>query len=135
VTQRRKKGNIQVSVEEVSAALWPAVFAADVSSLAISLISTLSRTSRVAAASSSFLFALQYRSSRGDIYNILWGVVFGFATLNILSLAAKRLEPTRRGLSFGELIAVMVVVMSVVLLGWEMLNLFHIFPIHLRRSS
>jgi hypothetical protein len=84
-------------------------------------------------AASSFLFALQYRSSRGDIYNILWGVVFGFATLNILSLAAKRLEPTRRGLSFGELIAVMVVVMSVVLLGWEMLNLFHIFPIHLRR--
>ena len=103
------------------------------SSLAISLISTLSRTSRIAVAASSFLFALQYRSSRGDIYNILWGVVFGFATLNILSLAAKRLEPTRRGLSFGELIAVMVVVMSVVLLGWEMLNLFHIFPIHLRR--
>jgi hypothetical protein len=104
-----------------------------VSSLTISLISTLSRTSRVALAASSFLLTSQHRSSRGDIYNILWGVVFGFATLNILSLAAKRLEPTRRGLSFGELIAVMVVVMSVVLLGWEMLNLFHIFPIHLRR--
>ena len=103
------------------------------SSLTISLISTLSRTSRVALAASSFLFTPQHRSSRGDIYNILWGVVFGFATLNILSLAAKRLEPTRRGLSFGELIAVMVVVMSVLLLGWEMLNLFHIFPIHLRR--
>ena len=28
--------------------------------------------------------------------------------------------------------AVMVVLMSVVLLGWEMLSLFHIFPIKLR---
>jgi hypothetical protein len=59
--------------------------------------------------------------------------VFGFATLNILSLAARRFEPTRRGMTFGELMAVMVVVISVVLLGWEMLNLFHIFPIQLRR--
>jgi len=74
--------------------------------------------------------------SRGpgqDAYNILWAVVFGFATLNILSLAARRFEPTRRGLSFGELLAVMVVFISVFLLGWEMLNLFHIFPIKLHR--
>jgi hypothetical protein len=28
--------------------------------------------------------------------------------------------------------AVMVVLVSVVLLGWEMLNLFHIFPIRLK---
>ena len=73
------------------------------------------------------------RGSRGDIYNILWAVVFGFATLNILSLAARRFEPTRRGMSFGELMAIMVVLLSVVLLGWEMLHLFHIFPIRLRR--
>ena len=66
------------------------------------------------------------------MYNILWAVVFGFATLNILGLAARRLEPTRRGLTFGELMAVMVVLMSVILLGWEMLNLFHVFPIKLR---
>jgi hypothetical protein len=79
------------------------------------------------------VMAAQLRGSRGDVYNILWAVVFGFATLNILSLAAKRLEPSRRGLSFGELMAVMVVILSVFLLGWEMLNLFHIFPIKLRR--
>ena len=75
---------------------------------------------------------LLYRGSRQDIYNILWAVVFGFATLNILSLAARRLEPTRRGLSFGELMAVMVVLLSIFLLGLEMLNLFHIFPIKLK---
>jgi hypothetical protein len=77
--------------------------------------------------------ALLYRGTRQDVYNILWAVVFGFATLNILSLAARRFEPTRRGLSFGELLAVMVVLISIFLLGWEMLNLFHIFPIRLKR--
>ena len=76
--------------------------------------------------------ALLYRGSREDVYNILWAVVFGFATLNILSLAARRLEPTRRGLSFGELMAVAVVLLSVFLLGWEMLNLFHVLPIKLK---
>lgn len=75
---------------------------------------------------------LLFRRPRQDAYNILWAVVFGFATLNILSLAARRYEPTRRGFSFGELLAVMVVLLSVFLLGWEMLNLFHIFPIKLR---
>jgi hypothetical protein len=75
---------------------------------------------------------LLYRGSQQDVYNILWAVVFGFATLNILSLAARRLESTRRGLSFGELMAVMVVLLSVFLLGWEMLNLFHVFPIRLK---
>lgn len=77
--------------------------------------------------------AIFYRGSRQDVYNILWVVVFGFATLNILSLAARRMEPARRGLSFGELMAVTVVLLSVILLIWEMLNYFHIFPIHLRR--
>jgi hypothetical protein len=77
--------------------------------------------------------ALLYRGSRQDVFNILWAVVFGFATLNILSLATRRFEPGRRGLTFGELMAVMVVVVAIFLLGWEMLNLFHIFPIKLRR--
>jgi hypothetical protein len=72
-----------------------------------------------------------YRGSRQDVYNILWAVVFGFATLNILGLAARRMEPAKRGLTFGELMAVMVVLVSVFLLGWEMLNIFHIFPIRL----
>jgi len=70
---------------------------------------------------------------RNDVYNILWAVVFGFATLNILGLAARRFEPNRRGLTFGELMAVMVVLLSMFLLGWELLGVLHIFPIKLNR--
>jgi hypothetical protein len=76
---------------------------------------------------------LLYRGSRQDVYNILWAVVFGFATLNILSLAARRMEPGKRGLTFGELMAVSVVLISMFLLGWEMLTMFHIFPIKIHR--
>jgi len=105
----------------------------------LSLIASATRTSRVlyplARAHTAMGFTVTAtfaaRSPRQDAYNILWAVVFGFATLNILSLAARRFEPTRRGLSFGELLAVMVVFISVFLLGWEMLNLFHVFPIKL----
>ena len=107
------------------------------------MIASFTQTTRAAIALSSaarlyggvffgVAIALLYRGSRQDVYNILWAVVFGFATLNILSLAARRLEPTRRGLSFGELMAVMVVLLSVFLLGWEMLTLFHVFPIKLK---
>lgn len=81
----------------------------------------------------SLAVAALFRGPRQDVYNILWAVVFGFATLNILSLAARRMEPAKRGLSFGEVMAVAVVLVSVFLLGWEMLNLFHIFPIKLQR--
>ena len=76
--------------------------------------------------------AAMYYGSRQDLYNILWAVVFGFATLNILGLASRRIEPGRRGLSFGEMMAVMVVVVSIFLLGWELVSLLHIFPIKLR---
>jgi hypothetical protein len=71
------------------------------------------------------------RTSRDEIYNILWVLVFGFATLNILSLGARRFEQHKSGLSFGEMLAILVVVVSIILLGWEMLYLFHILPIHL----
>jgi len=112
--------------------------------VAFALASSVTRTTRailaayqVARAHLALFFGvaltLLYRGSRQDVYNILWAVVFGFATLNILSLAARRFEPGRRGLSFGELMAVMVVLISVFLLGWEMLNLLHIFPIKLKR--
>ena len=108
------------------------------------LISGFARTTRVAVAaypvartSAGMLFsvavAMFYRGSPQDVYNILWAVVFGFATLNILGLAARRMEPSRRGLSFGELLAVMVVLLSIFLLGWEILTLLHIFPIKLKR--
>jgi len=70
------------------------------------------------------------RSGREQIYDILWVLVFGFATLNILSLGARRFEQTR-GLNFGEILAVLVVLVSIVLLGWELLYLFHVLPIRL----
>lgn len=75
----------------------------------------------------------RHSSRRDDIYNILWAVVFGFATLNILNLAARRFEPNRRGMTFGELMAVLIVLLSIFLLGWELLSVFHIFPIKLQR--
>jgi hypothetical protein len=108
------------------------------------LASTITRTTRTALAvyplargyAAMFLSvaaAVFYRGSRQDVYNILWVVVFGFATLNILGLAARRMEPSKRGMSFGEVLAVMVVFIAIFLLGWEMLNMLHIFPIRVRR--
>jgi hypothetical protein len=70
-------------------------------------------------------------STREEIYNILWALVFGFATINILSLGARHFEQQRRGLNFGETLAVLVVVVSIILLGWEMLYVFHVLPIRL----
>jgi hypothetical protein len=78
-----------------------------------------------------FLLLMQYSGHKGDLYSILWVLVFGFATLNILGLVARRFEPDRSRLSFGEVLAVMVVIVSICLLGWEILNLVHIFPIKL----
>jgi hypothetical protein len=75
---------------------------------------------------------LQYSEKKGDVYNILWALVFGFATINILGLVTKRLEPSRTRMNFGETLAIMVVVVSVFLLGWEMLYVFHVFPIQLQ---
>jgi hypothetical protein len=71
------------------------------------------------------------RSGRDAIYDVLWALVFGFATLNILSLGARSFEREKPGLNFGEILAILVVLVSIVLLGWEMLYLFHILPIQL----
>jgi hypothetical protein len=73
-------------------------------------------------------------TTREEIYNILWALVFGFATLNILGLGARRFEQDKGGLNFGEILAILVVVVSIILLGWEMLYLFHILPIRLTAS-
>jgi hypothetical protein len=70
-------------------------------------------------------------SRHDQIYNVLWAMVFGFATLNILSLGARRFEANKSGLNFGEVLAILIVVVSIVLLGWEMLYVFHILPIRL----
>ena len=74
---------------------------------------------------------LLLRSTREEVYNVLWALVFGFATLNILSLGARRFEQEKAGLNFGEILAILVVLVSIVLLGWEMLYLFGILPIRL----
>jgi ABC-type Mn2+/Zn2+ transport system permease subunit len=81
-----------------------------------------------------FIFQFSERSAgkRDNVYNILWVLVFGFATINILALVARRFEPRRSSLQFGEMLAITVTVVSVVLLGWEMLSIFHIFPIRLQ---
>ena len=75
------------------------------------------------------LFAFQFSRKKDNVYNILWVLVFGFATLNILGLVARRFEPRRSNLNFGEMLSITVTVVSVVLLGWEMLSIFNIFPI------
>jgi hypothetical protein len=77
------------------------------------------------------LAALEYRENKGDLFNILWVLVFGFATLNILGLVARRFDSGPNRYSFGEILALLVVGASIVLLGWEMLTLFKIFPIKL----
>jgi uncharacterized membrane protein YqjE len=81
--------------------------------------------------SSVWLLAVEFGERRNQLFNILWALVFGFATLNILGLVARRFEPERNRWSVGETLAVLVVIASVVLLGWEMLTVFKIFPIRL----
>jgi predicted PurR-regulated permease PerM len=88
------------------------------------------RFAQLRAVSASLLPALLLLgTTREGIYNILWGLVFAFATLNILSLGARRFEAHNRGLSFGEVLAIMVVLVSILLLGWELLYQFQVLPI------
>ncbi|MGA8310125.1 MAG: hypothetical protein WB755_08860 [Terriglobales bacterium] len=75
-----------------------------------------------------------FRTTREEIYNILWALVFAFATLNILSLGARRFEQEKGGLNFGEVLAILVVFVSIILLAWELLYLFDILPIRLTPS-
>jgi len=78
------------------------------------------------------LLWIQFPGKKGEVYNVLWALVFGFATINILTLGARRFDPGRNRLNFGEMLAVLVVIVSMCLLSWEMLNLFKVFPIKLR---
>src|SRR5579863_5891547 len=79
-----------------------------------------------------FQFSEQVSSKKENVYNLLWVLVFGFATLNILGLVARRFEPRRSNLNFGEILAITVTVVAVVLLCLEMLSVFHIFPIRIQ---
>jgi hypothetical protein len=67
----------------------------------------------------------------GNLFNILIALVFGFSSLNILALAAKGFDDRPSRLKPGEILAITAMVLSVCFLGWEMLHLFHVFPIHL----
>jgi hypothetical protein len=79
------------------------------------------------------VFAVLFQiPEKRDVYNILWVLVFGFATLNILALVARQFDDRRR-FSFGEIIAVLVVVVAIILLASELLYQFKIFPIKLSR--
>jgi hypothetical protein len=66
-----------------------------------------------------------------NLYNILIALVCGFASLNILNLLTRPAQPVR-GLTFGEMLAVTGAVLSLLLLGAEMLHIYHVFPIKLR---
>lgn len=74
---------------------------------------------------------VQHSGKNSNVYNVLWVLVFGFATLNILGLVARSFETGRSRLNFGEILAIMVVVVSIFLLASEMLHVFKIFPIKL----
>ena len=79
------------------------------------------------------VFTLLESSKKGDVYNILWALVFGFATINILSLVSRRIDPNRQNrMTFGEMMAVGTVVVAVILLGWEMLYLFKVLPLRIQ---
>lgn len=78
-----------------------------------------------------FTFIFQNSDKQEDIYDILWAVVFGFATLNIVGLALRRFETSGNRLNLGEILAIMIVGLSVILLGWEMLYVLKILPIKL----
>jgi hypothetical protein len=71
-------------------------------------------------------------SNQQDVFSILWILVFGFATLNILGIASRQHEPSKRRMNFGELLAVLTVLVAVALLGWEILGMMHIFPLKIQ---
>ena len=74
---------------------------------------------------------LQAGAGGSRFYDLLWAAVFGFATLNILGLVARRFEPGRSAMTFGEMLAIGTAVISMLMLGWELLFLFHVLPIRL----
>jgi hypothetical protein len=85
---------------------------------------------------SSLLLAFQYSAIHLDedsIFTVLIALVFGFSTLNILGLVARRFENRPSRLNLGEILALTAMALSVCFLGWEMLHVFHVLPIKLER--
>jgi amino acid transporter len=84
----------------------------------------------------SILLVFQHSDTHWDaesIFNILIALVFGFSTLNILGLVTRRFENRPNRLNAGEILALTAMALSVCFLGWEMLHIFHVFPIKLER--
>jgi hypothetical protein len=77
------------------------------------------------------LQALVLGEGSDNLFNILIAVVCGFASLNILNLLTRPAQPVR-GLTFGEMMAIMGAIVSLLLLGAEMLRVYHVFPIKLQ---
>lgn len=78
-----------------------------------------------------YLAFTQMAIAGSRMYDLLWGAVFGFATLNILGLVARRFEPGRSRMTFGEMLAIIAAGIALLMLVWELLFLFHILPIRL----
>jgi|HubBroStandDraft_6_1064221.scaffolds.fasta_scaffold128907_3 hypothetical protein len=66
-----------------------------------------------------------------NLFNILIALICGFASLNIINLITRPAKPIR-GLTFGEMLAVTGAVVALLLLGAEMLHIYHVFPIKLQ---
>ena len=64
-------------------------------------------------------FLLESGAGGSRYYDLLWVAVFGFATLNILSLVARRFEPGRSSVTFGEMLAIGTAIISMLMLGWD----------------
>lgn len=77
-------------------------------------------------------FLIQSAAGGSRYYDLLWVAVFGFATLNILSLVARRFEPGRSSVTFGEMLAIGTAIISILMLGWELLFFFHVLPIRIQ---
>ena len=77
------------------------------------------------------LQSLIFAEGPDNLFNILIALVCGFASLNIINLLTRPVQPVR-GLTFGEILAVTGAVVSLLLLGAEMLHIYHVFPIKLQ---
>ncbi len=74
---------------------------------------------------------VRFSTANENFYTMLWGLVFGFATLNILSLSRSQLRSTRPRFRLGEILAVLIAITALGLLAWELLHQFHILPIQI----
>ena len=78
-----------------------------------------------------FQTSARFLKDETNFYDIFAALVFGFSTINVLNLATRRFENPGRGLNYGEMLAIAVVIVSILFLTWEMLHVFHVLPLKL----